>query len=73
MLALWIAAIFFSAVGSSEVESEFRNSRGSFLSDDLQALHDTRNDLVLDARIKPFGILADDDKIHVAIARFHPR
>jgi hypothetical protein len=63
---------FFSAMGSSEVEGKFCNSRGSFFSDDLQTLHDTRNNFVLDAGIKPFGILAHNDKIHVAIARLNP-
>jgi hypothetical protein len=72
MLALWIAAIF-AAVGSSEVEGKFGNSSGRFFRDVFQALHDTRHDLVLDARVEALGILAHNDKIQVAIARFNPR
>ena len=63
----------FAAMRSSEVKSKLCDSRGGFFSNDFQTLHDARHDFVLDAGIKPFRILAHDNKIHVVIARFNPR
>src|ERR1041385_7406249 len=49
-------------------ESKAGDTRRSDLGDDLQALDDARNHLMLDARIQTFGILADDDEVHIGIA-----
>src|SRR3984957_14570969 len=62
---------FFAAVFLGIVEREFRDARRGFLSDDLQALDDAGNDLVLEARVEIFGIFANDHDIDAVEARFH--
>jgi hypothetical protein len=50
-------------------EREFGNpGRGPF-GDDLQAFHDARYDLVLEARVEIFGVLTHDDEIDVVEPR----
>ena len=51
------------------LKGESGNAGGSFLGDDLQALHHAGHDFVLDAGIQSFGVLADDDQIDAGIAR----
>src|SRR5271157_2805826 len=54
-------------------EGKLRNARGRLLGDDLQALDHAGNDLVLDAGVQPFGVLANDDEVHAGIARGYSR
>ena len=51
------------------LEGEAGDARGGFLGDDLQALHHAGHDFVLDAGVQALGVLADDDQVHVGVAR----
>ena len=72
MLALCTADDFFPAMRLGVLEGKFGDTRRSLLGDDLQALHDARDDFMFDAGIKPFGILAHDHQVDVLITRFDP-
>src|SRR5512142_663625 len=52
---------------ASVLEGEAGNTGGCFGSDDFQAFHDARNDFVLDAGVKTFGVLANNDQINIGI------
>src|SRR5271169_1736434 len=58
-LALVLAGVF---------EGETRDAGGSLLGDDLDALHHPGNNFVLDAGVKAFGVLANDNQIHARVA-----
>ena len=62
-----------TAVAARVVEGEFCNTRRGALGDDLQALDNARNDFVLEARIKIFGVLSNDDEVHAGETRRHTR
>ena len=47
------------------LERELRDPRRRLLGDDLQALDDAGDDLVLEPGVQVFGVLADDDDIDV--------
>src|SRR3977135_1340774 len=59
---------FLALVLAGVLECEPRDSGGSLLGDDLQALDHSRNDFVLDARVKSFSVFAHDDQIHARVA-----
>src|SRR5207244_873990 len=64
LLALILASVFESKAG---------DARGSFLSNDFQALDYARHNFVLKPRIKSLGIFPDDYQINVRIARGNMR
>src|SRR6266702_1041346 len=59
LLALILASVFKSKAG---------DAIGSLLGDDLQTLHNARNNFVFKSGIKSLRILPDDDEINVRIA-----
>src|ERR1700674_4306611 len=59
---------FLALVLAGMLECESRDSGGSLLGDDLQALDHPRNDFVLDAGIKSFSVFAHDDQVHSRVA-----
>ena len=63
-LALVLARIF---------KGELGDPGGSFFGDDLQALDHAGNHFMLKSGIKTLGIFADDDKVHIGIARGNMR
>ena len=73
MLALWIAVTASRPVRARVLERELRNPRRRLLGDDLDALHDARDDLVLEPGVQVFGVLADDDDVDVGEAALHAR
>ena len=54
-----------AAVARGVVERELARSASTPLGDDLQALDDARDDLVLEAGVEVLGVLADDHEIDV--------
>ncbi len=63
-LALVLAGVF---------KGKTRNAGRSFFSDNLQALHHSGDDFVLQSGVKALGILAHDDQVNVGIARRNVR
>src|SRR6267378_270874 len=59
---------FLALVLAGMLECEPRDAGGSLLGDDLQALDYSRNNFVLDARVKSFSVFAHDDQIHARVA-----
>ena len=65
MFALWIAVTRFRPSRARVVEGEPGDPRRRLLGDDLQALDDAGDDLVLEAGVEILGVLADDDQVDV--------
>ena len=65
MFALWIAVTFLRPSRARVLEREPRDPRRRLLGDDLQALDDAGDDLVLEAGVEVLGVLADDDQVDV--------
>src|SRR6202167_4745188 len=63
-LALVLARIF---------KGETRDTSGRLFGDDLDALDDSGDNFVFDARVKSLGVLAHDDQIDARIARGNVR
>ena len=73
MLALWMAVTRLPAVRPRVLEGELRDARRRLLGDDLQALDDARDDLVLEPGVEVLGVLADDDQVDAGEAARHAR
>ena len=52
-----------AAVLARVLEGEPRDARRGLLGDDLQALDDARDHLVLEPRVEVLGVLANDDEV----------
>lgn len=50
-----------------ELEGELRHTLGGLLGDQLDGLHHSVHDLVLDARVLSFGVLTDCDHVYVVV------
>ena len=61
---------YFAAILESEIKGETRDALCFTPGGNLQALHDTRETLVLETRVLSFRILADDGKINVGVVRW---
>src|SRR4029077_521511 len=59
---------FLALVLAGMLEREPRDSGGSLLGDDLQALDHSGDNFVFDTGVKSFGVLANDDKVHARVA-----
>ena len=60
-------------VGDRVLEGEAGDPLGSRPGDDLDALGGIRADHVLDSGVEVFGVLADDDQVHVVVAGLEAR
>jgi hypothetical protein len=49
------------------LEREFEDALGGFLGDELDALHDTVHDYVLDAGVFALGVLSDQHSVHAVV------
>ncbi len=56
---------FFAAFFFGVLEGEPSDAGRRFFGDDLEAFYDSRYDLMLQAGVQVFGVLADDDQIDV--------
>ena len=61
------------AVAASVLEGELCDAAARLFGDDLQALDDARDDLVLDAGVEPLGVLPHHDQVLITERRLHGR
>src|SRR4029077_2307827 len=64
---------FLALVLAGMLEREPRDSGGSLLGDDLQALNHSGDNFVFDTGVKSFGVFAHDDQIHARVASWNVR
>src|SRR5215470_20255436 len=64
---------FLATVFAGVLKRKLRNTRRSLRGDDLQTLHYSGNDFMLDPRVKPFCVFAEDDQVDVGVARGYVR
>lgn len=61
------AGNFLPLVGSRKRESELADPLGLHLGNDLERFNDTRNGLVLQARVFTFSILTDNAHVNIRV------
>jgi hypothetical protein len=57
----------FSSFTARIFKRELRDAARGLIGDDLQAFNDARNDLMFEARVQIFGILANHDQVYVLV------